>query len=144
MDSKEKKNDVREEKLEDIIRSIKSIIDDHNNSAIKSLNDTEHLHIDESILELTTEFKEDKKEDKEDKVYTEGFLSKETSDKFSAAIKDFAQKIDDPILKKRDTEADLIITNLIKPMLKEWLDNNLPRLVEKVIAEELKKLIPKK
>ena len=140
MDSKEKKNDVREEKLEDIIRSIKSIIDDHNNSAIKSLNDTEHLHIDESILELTTEFKEDK----EDKVYTEGFLSKETSDKFSAAIKDFAQKIDDPILKKRDTEADLIITNLIKPMLKEWLDNNLPKLVEKVIAEELKKLIPKK
>lgn len=140
MDSKEKKNDVREEKLEDIIRSIKSIIDDHNNSAIKSLNDTEHLHIDESILELTTEFKEDK----EDKVYTEGFLSKETSNKFSAAIKDFAQKIDDPILKKRDTEADLIITNLIKPMLKEWLDNNLPRLVEKVITEELKKLIPKK
>jgi len=140
MDSKEKKNDVREEKLEDIIRSIKSIIDDHNNSAIKSLNDTEHLHIDESILELTTEFKEDK----EDKVYTKGFLSKETSDKFSAAIKDFAQKIDDPILKKRDTEADLIITNLIKPMLKEWLDNNLPRLVEKVITEELKKLIPKK
>lgn len=140
MDSKEKKNDVREEKLEDIIRSIKSIIDDHNNSAIKSLNDTEHLHIDESILELTTEFKEDK----EDKVYTEGFLSKETSDKFSAAIKDFAQKIDDPILKKRDTEADLIITNLIKPMLKEWLDNNLPRLVEKVITEKLKKLIPKK
>ena len=27
---------------------------------------------------------------------------------------------------------------------KEWLDNNLPKLVEKVIAEELKKLIPKK
>ncbi len=140
MDSKEKKNDVREEKLEDIIRSIKSIIDDHNNSAIKSLNDTEHLNIDESVLELTTEFKEDK----EDKVYTEGFLSKETSDKFSAAIKDFAQKIDDPILKKRNTEADLIIANLIKPMLKEWLDDNLPELVEKIIAEELKKLILKK
>ena len=48
------------------------------------------------------------------------------------------------ILKKENTDADLIITNLIKPMLKEWLDNNLPRLVEKVIAEELKKLIPKK
>ena len=47
-------------------------------------------------------------------------------------------------MKERDTEADLIITNLIKPMLKEWLDNNLPKLVEKVIAEELKKLIPKK
>ncbi|NDE19472.1 MAG: DUF2497 domain-containing protein [Alphaproteobacteria bacterium] len=28
--------------------------------------------------------------------------------------------------------------------MKEWLDNNLPKLVEKVIAEELKKLIPKK
>jgi len=140
MDSKEKKNDVREEKLEDIIRSIKSIIDDHNNSVPKGLNDNEQLNLDESILELTTEFKEGK----QDKAYTEELLSKETSDKFSTAIKDFSQKINDPILKERNTEADLIITNLIKPMLKEWLDNNLPRLVEKVIAEELKKLIPKK
>jgi len=67
-----------------------------------------------------------------------------TSHKIISNLKDFSQKINDPILKERNTEADLIITNLIKPMLKEWLDNNLPKLVEKVIAEELKKLIPKK
>jgi cell pole-organizing protein PopZ len=28
-------------------------------------------------------------------------------------------------------------------MLKDWIDNNLPRLVEKIVAEELKKLIQK-
>lgn len=141
MDSKEKKNDVKEEKLEDIIRSIRGIIDDHNNHALKNLKgDKENPNLDESILELTSEFKEEE----QSKVYTDGFISKETSDKFSEAIKGFAKKIDGPILKKENTDADLIITNLIKPMLKEWLDNNLPRLVEKVIAEELKKLIPKK
>ena len=42
--------------------------------------------------------------------------------------------------KKIDTE----FNTLIKPMLKDWLDSNLPRLVEKVITEELKKLMPKK
>lgn len=141
MDSKEKKNDVKEEKLEDIIRSIRGIIDDHNNHALKNLKgDKENPNLDESILELTSEFKEDE----QSKVYTDGFISKETSDKFSEAIKGFSEKIDGPILKKENTDADLIITNLIKPMLKEWLDNNLPRLVEKVIAEELKKLMPKK
>ena len=140
MNSKEKKSEIKEEKLEDIIRSIRGIIDDPNNFAPKSLNDNEQLNLGESILELTTEFKEGE----QDKAYTEELLSKETSDKFSTTIKDFSQKINDPILKERDTEADLIITNLIKPMLKEWLDNNLPKLVEKVIAEELKKLIPKK
>lgn len=141
MDSKEKKSEVKEEKLEDIIRSIRGIIDDHNNHALKNLKgDKENPNLDESILELTSEFKEDEQSE----VYTEGFISKETSDKFSEAIKGFAKKIDDPILKKQNTDADLIITNLIKPMLKEWLDNNLPRLVEKVIAEELKKLMPKK
>jgi len=141
MDSKEKKSEVKEEKLEDIIRSIRGIIDDHNNHALKNLKgDKENPNLDESILELTSEFKEDE----QSKVYTDGLISKETSDKFSEAIKGFAEKIDGPILKKENTDADLIITNLIKPMLKEWLDNNLPRLVEKVIAEELKKLIPKK
>ncbi len=135
MDSKEKKNDVKEEKLEDIIRSIRGIIDDHNNHTLENLKgDKENPNLDESILELTSEFKEDE----QSKVYTDGFISKETSDKFLEATKGFAKKIDGPILKKENTNADLIITNLIKPMLKEWLDNNLPRLVEKVIAEELK------
>ena len=102
MNSKEKKSEIKEEKLEDIIRSIRSIIDDPNNSVPKGLNDNEHLNLGESILELTTEFKEGE----QDKAYTEELLSKETSDKFSTAIKDFSQKINDPILKERDTEAD--------------------------------------
>ena len=59
MDSKEKKNDVKEEKLEDIIRSIRGIIDDHNNHTLKNLKgDKENPNLDESILELTSEFKE--------------------------------------------------------------------------------------
>ena len=79
MDSKEKKNDVKEEKLEDIIRSIRGIIDDHNNHALKNLKgDKENPNLDESILELTSEFKEEE----QSKVYTDGFRSKETSDKF--------------------------------------------------------------
>ena len=37
-----------------------------------------------------------------------------------------------------------IINNLMRPLLKEWLDNNLPRLVEKIIAEEIRRLVQEK
>ena len=33
---------------------------------------------------------------------------------------------------------------LMHPLIKDWLDDNLPRIVERVVAEEIRKLIPKK
>lgn len=132
MNSKIKDADVRDEKLEDILRSIKGIIYNHKHSANAVSKEDNHADLDESILELTTEVEEDE------------LLSKDTANRFSTAVKDFTKKLDDDSLNQPENNVDTAITNLIKPMLKDWLDNNLPRLVEKIIAEELKKLIQKK
>jgi hypothetical protein len=135
MNSKVKDGDIREEKLEDILRSIKGIIYNHSTDRVPDKNDSANL--DESILELTTEFREDKKENSE-------FISKNTAEKFLIAINDFTKKIDSNYSNQEEKKFDTELNTLIKPMLKDWLDSNLPRLVEKVIAEELKKLMPKK
>ena len=135
MNSKVKDGDIREEKLEDILRSIKGIIYNHSTDRVPEKNDSANL--DESILELTTEFREDKKENSE-------FISKNTAEKFLIAINDFTKKIDSNYSNQEEKKFDTELNTLIKPMLKDWLDSNLPRLVEKVIAEELKKLMPKK
>ena len=33
---------------------------------------------------------------------------------------------------------------LMRPLVKEWLDSNLPRIVEKVVSEEIRKMVPKR
>jgi|JFJP01.1.fsa_nt_gi cell pole-organizing protein PopZ len=137
MNSKVKDGDIREEKLEDILRSIKGIIYNHNHSTDRVSDKNDSANLDESILELTTEFREDKKENSE-------FISKDTAEKFLIAINDFTKKIDSNYSNQEEKKFDTELNTLIKPMLKDWLDSNLPRLVEKVIAEELKKLMPKK
>ncbi|MFK7968160.1 MAG: DUF2497 domain-containing protein [Rickettsiaceae bacterium] len=137
MNYKVKDDDVREEKLEDILRSIKGIIYSHDHLTDKVLDKNDHVDSDESILELTNEFREDIKNKSE-------FVSKDTAEKLLVAINDFTKKLDCDSLNQEEKKVDTEITTLIKPMLKDWLDSNLPRLVEKVIAEELKKLIPKK
>ncbi len=41
-----------------------------------------------------------------------------------------------------DTVEDLVM-DMLKPILKEWLDSNLPNLVQTIVEKEIKKLIPK-
>lgn len=40
-----------------------------------------------------------------------------------------------------DTVEDLVM-DMLKPILKEWLDNNLPALVQNIVEKEIKKLVP--
>ena len=138
MQSKSKNNtDVREEKLEDILRSIKGIIYNHNDSTDRIIDtDDQEDDLDDSILELTDEVRENTKNNSD-------FISKDTAEKILIAINDFTKKINSNQLKQKEKKIDIEINFLIKPMLKDWIDNNLPRLVEKIVAEELKKLIQK-
>ena len=139
MESKSKNNnDVREEKLEDILRSIKGIIYNHNDSTDRIIDtDDQEDDLDDSILELTDEVRENRRSNSD-------FISKDTAEKILIAINDFTKKIDSNYSNQEEKKFDTELNTLIKPMLKDWLDSNLPRLVEKVIAEELKKLMPKK
>lgn len=119
-----------EEKLEDILRSIRNIIDDRESSDRKPPR-PKPQHIDDSVLELTTVFREE-----------DSLVSGMTLNKSSAVIKDFATKLDTHSYKS-ENNLDIVITDLIKPLLKDWMDNNLTKLVERVVAEEIRRLVPK-
>ena len=41
-----------------------------------------------------------------------------------------------------DTVEDLVM-DMLKPILKEWMDANLPNLVQNIVEKEIKKLVPK-
>jgi cell pole-organizing protein PopZ len=40
-----------------------------------------------------------------------------------------------------DTVED-IVAEMLKPLLKEWLDSNLPKMVQNLVEKEIKKLVP--
>ena len=115
----EKNENNGEEKLDDILRSIRGMIENEKGN-------------DEAILELTDEL-----------VEKENILSKETINKASAIIQDYVKKLDVNGYSKNDSNLDIVITELMKPLLREWMDDNLPRLLEKVIAQEFKRLVRK-
>jgi cell pole-organizing protein PopZ len=135
-----KKTDHAEEgevKLEDILKSIRGIIDNNNvfSSEVKkgikeSLEDEQ-----DSILELTSVIEDTEHHlvSQNTKNYTETEVNK-----LKAALK-----------AEQDTEQsgqslNLLVNGLVQPLIKDWLDNNLPKIVENIVSEEIKKIIPKK
>lgn len=124
-----------EEKLEDILRSIRNIIDNGNKPTAKAQKESKNTgDSDDSILELTNEFKED----------TSKIISNSAFTKSAETIEAFSKKLQDHGYSENKSSIDTIVVDLITPLLKDWLDNNLPKLVEKIISEELKKLVPKR
>jgi len=53
------------------------------------------------------------------------------------------EKSVDTLKMRSGTTVEDLIIEMIKPQLGEWLNDNLPALVEKVVEKEIKKLIPK-
>lgn len=143
-------NQQEEEKLEDILKSIRNMIDGHNPSETKATenkkldgnkdnnskltNSSLQEADDDSVLELTSELTNE---------YS-GLLSSEAVKKSSEIMNNFSQQINEVTPAKTVDKFDLMITELVKPLLKDWLDSNLPALLEKIIAEELKKIMPKR
>jgi cell pole-organizing protein PopZ len=130
-------NNRGEEKLEDVLRSIRNLIDERNPSEVKQQKETpSKFDADDNILELTTEFRENTKNNDDTN-------SNQNANKSSAIIKGFTKKLDTQSYQS-DNKLETVLNELVKPLLKEWMDKNLPQLVEKVVEEEFGKLLPKK
>jgi cell pole-organizing protein PopZ len=133
-------------KLEDILKSIRGVIDSHHNSSADSekqvdqsepKSESENSKNDESenILELTSIVNQ---ENSDDQLISEN-VKKNTEaeiDKFTTALKKGSYS-------DKNQSLELFVNNLLKPLIKDWLNNNLTQIVEKIVSEEIKKIIPK-
>lgn len=134
-------------KLEDILKSIRGVIDNHNNAlkqeAHPSGADSEEKE--EQILELTSVFSpEDPNLNNEE---DERLISEKAKLESLSKIKSFTDNVEKKGYfsdTKNENSIDSMALSIMKPLIKEWMDNNLPKLVEKIISEEIKQLIPKK
>ena len=76
-------------------------------------------------------------------------LSKQTIEKTSNSIKNFMNNFnkkpspDKYLDSLHTTTVEQMMMSMLQPKLEEWLNANLPILVEKIIREEISKIIPK-
>lgn len=131
-------------KLEDILNSIRGIINDHQQSPHQVTRnsdeddyDEKEDYDDEEVLELTQVM------EAKPSVHSGPLVSESIRDKSTSMFNDFV-KVAQENPANNNSELESVIHRLMKPMIKEWLDNNLLGIVEKIISEEVKKLIPKK
>ena len=98
-----------------------------------------NIKIDENVLHLT----EDDLEVTSDNSSTEKIIS----DEISAEVKnqfDVLSKLLTPDYKGADAKIDTLVSDLLRPMLKQWLEKNLPSLVKKMVSKEISRLIETK
>lgn len=130
--------DEGEVKLEDILRSIRGIIDNNNevfSSEIKKGNKPLLEDEADNVLELTSVLDEN----------TEGNLVSENTKHFAKAeINKLNEALESGEYRERSQSLDIIVNDLMRPLIKDWLDNNLPKIVENIVSDEIKKIIPKK
>lgn len=141
----------QEVKLEDILKSIRGLIDEkdkkvQDNKKLETETQVTKQQDEETVLELTNVINfpdfiaaEEKKHDQ--------LLSDRAKLKSLDIINDFADMVKKESYLAPESQGELIsklVITEMKPMIKEWLDNNLPKLVRKIITKEIRQLVPKK
>ncbi|ABV74646.1 hypothetical protein A1C_01675 [Rickettsia akari str. Hartford] len=122
-------NKKQDMSVEDILKSIKGVINKHKNHIYE--NDSE----DEDILELT----EIVNQDEEEKL-----ISPKSAEAVGDIFKNFTDTIKDKNLDNNISSKNALeelVTKMLKPELKAWLNKNLPVLVKELVEIEIKKLV---
>lgn len=114
----------------------------------------------DEILELTDivepsetkpESKQENKPEKKTSVQADSaqeLISENIKQKSAAIISDFSQHVEEAKQPKQSApandELETVVHRLMRPLIKQWLDANLPGIVERVVSDEIKNLVPKK
>lgn len=161
-DDKEKFSEpYQEAKLEDILKSIKNMIDHHEPPSFSSQEDCEDdINIDatktKSSVKKTEIDNQQQKENAEDILNLTEIVPNDKITRLSKndmlAFKDVKKKIYSKFNKFADkfkyfnyypskgNELNIMLTDLVRPLISDWLDKNLPNLLEKAISEEMNKI----
>jgi len=71
-------------------------------------------------------------------------LSFEAEEQSTAAISDLVSAIGaDVSLGSGDKTLEALTKELLRPLMKEWLDANLPGMVERIVREEIERVVAK-
>lgn len=126
-------------KLEDILKSIRGIIDNH--SGTVEQDNALSANKKESVLELTSVVgaKDVSTVSDVDEVLVSGI----TKHKPESEINKIAKHLEEAEYLIKGKSLDLTISELMRPLVEEWLDNNLPRVVEELVSEEIQKMVSK-
>jgi len=124
--------------VEDILKSIKGIIDKRNNpnedeDDVLELTEIDMDHDNESPLDLNNIAEE------------ENLISSKLASETSSILKQFSEKAKSVVKeykKSKNLTLDELVIDMLRPQLKQWLDDNLPLLVKELVEKELKKLVP--
>jgi cell pole-organizing protein PopZ len=68
--------------------------------------------------------------------------AQETAQSLRTLMKSVAKPASDGLAFRGGTTVEDLVTELMKPYLKEWLDKNLPTIVKQIVEKEIHKLIP--
>ena len=152
----------KEPSMEEILSSIRRILSHEEETAnqedLKTTVSTSALEsANEAVMELTEQLRvEDKKSETADVEETNSdipdgmvLLSEEavqaSTDRLAQFVSSVSQEKKQPSFTSAVNSNNLedIVTALLRPYLKEWLDANLPAIVEKVVQKEVQQLAQK-
>ncbi len=107
----------------------------------------------EPIESPTQEEKDDTEEESDDsnkknkKRKANGLITEKVAEASSTTIKELVNNIPDKHVNSPQTRSGTSLEELVieamKPFLAEWLNNNLPIIVKKIVEKEVKRIIPK-
>ena len=150
-----------EPSVEEILDSIKKVIARDNRDGAAELRRTRELPVaareTDEVLDLSTigEYLDDDETDQLDGHDLDGadapdgpLVANQTVNSISdslAALAMLAQPSAPPqIVRSGETSLEGMARELLRPALAEWLDKNLPPLVEKLVATEIARIVGKK
>lgn len=139
------KDSENDSKLEDILSSIKGIIENRSplpdEQSTSPITEDEKI-ADEAVLELTSEVNPTNRNLSADSQ--DALISPDAQEKAEIEFRRFAESVADVEINEEQLDSlDDRVNQIMRPLIKDWLDNNLPRIVEKVVSKEIKRIIPK-
>lgn len=127
--------------MDEILSSIKRIIadDDRSRPAIKRAAKAAAHDEDEEILELT----EAANNDSSDDILLDDNKAQSLRHSFSALQTLAEPGVAPQIVRSGETSLEGLTRELLRPMLKDWLDTHLPPIVEAMVEREITRITKK-
>ena len=151
-------NQAGEPSVEEILDSIKKVIARDNRDAIiadrrrksapvatpEPADDEEAEEVLELDADYAVEDAGDEPDDEEEDALTRGDTRKAMQENF-AALAMLSQPSKQPqIVRSGETSLEGLVREMLRPMLREWLDANLPGMVEDMVKAEIARIAGKR